>query len=103
MDDERADESLGALVSRRQTSQCQNFPAFRHGRYLTLVVIALDVGTSSARAALYDESGRPLPGRSHQVPYSPTMPPDGGVEHDAARLLDAAAAFLDGEPPHRAP
>ena len=67
------------------------------------MVIALDVGTSSARAALYDESGRPLPGRSHQVPYSPTMTPDGGVEHDAARLLDAVAACLDGVHPNRPP
>jgi len=67
------------------------------------VVIALDVGTSSARAALYDGGGRPIPGRSHQVHYSPTVTPDGGVEHDAARLLDAVVACLDGVHPNRPP
>lgn len=67
------------------------------------MVIALDVGTSSARAALYDESGRPVPGRSHQVQYAPLVTPDGGVEHDAMRLLDAVAACLDGVHPNRPP
>jgi gluconokinase len=59
------------------------------------MVIALDVGTSSARATLYDVSGRPVPGRFHQVPYEPALTPDGGVEHDARRLLDAVVACLD--------
>ena len=60
------------------------------------MVIALDVGTSSARAALYDAAGRPVPGRFHQVRYEPVVTPSGGVEHDPARLLDAVAACLDG-------
>jgi len=60
------------------------------------MVIALDVGTSSTRASLYDATGHPVPGRLRQVPYEPTVTPDGGVEHDATRLLEAVAACLDG-------
>lgn len=59
------------------------------------MVIALDLGTSSARASLYDARGRAVEGRFHQVPYAPTMTADGGVEHDPARLLDAATVCLD--------
>jgi gluconokinase len=59
------------------------------------MVIALDVGTSSARASLYDDAGRPLREGFHQVPYEPRVSADGGVEHDPARLLDAVATCLD--------
>ncbi len=59
------------------------------------MVIALDVGTSSARAGLYDDAGRAVAGRFHQVRYEPAILPGGGVEHDPARLLEAAAACLD--------
>ena len=59
------------------------------------MVIALDVGTSSARATLYDAGGRPVPERFHQVLYEPRMTADGGVEHDPTRLLDAVATCLD--------
>jgi gluconokinase len=59
------------------------------------MVIAVDVGTSSARASLYDAAGRPVAGRFHQIAYEPTVTPDGGVEHDPAALLDAVAACLD--------
>jgi gluconokinase len=59
------------------------------------MVIALDVGTSSARAALYDARGRAVEGRFHQVPYEATTTPDGGVEHDPRTLLAAATAGLD--------
>src|SRR2546421_5050677 len=59
------------------------------------VVIAVDVGSSSARAALFDARGEPLPGRFHQVPYEAHITPDGGVEHDPAVLLNAVATCLD--------
>lgn len=59
------------------------------------MVIALDVGTSSARADLYDAAGRQVADRFHRVPYEPRVTADGGVEHDPARLLDAAATCLD--------
>ena len=59
------------------------------------MVIALDVGTSSARATLFDTGGRPLPERFHQVLYEPRMTADGGVEHDPTALLDAVATCVD--------
>jgi gluconokinase len=59
------------------------------------MVIALDVGTSSARAGLYDALGRPVADRFHQVPYEPRVTADGGVEHDPAELIEAVAACLD--------
>ena len=59
------------------------------------MVIALDLGTSSARATLYDRDGHAVPERFHQVTYEPTLTPDGGVEHDPSVLLDAVATCLD--------
>ncbi len=60
------------------------------------MILALDVGTSSARAGLYDDAAQPLPGRSRQAHYRPRVTPDGGVEHDPAILLDAVASCIDG-------
>lgn len=59
------------------------------------MILAIDVGTSSTRAALYDGAGRPIPGRFHRVRYEPVLTPDGGVEHDPRRLLEAVAACVD--------
>lgn len=59
------------------------------------MVITLDIGTSSARAALRDRDGRAVDNRFHQVRYRPVVTGDGGVEHDPARLLDAVASCLD--------
>ena len=59
------------------------------------MILAIDVGTSSARAALYDEAGRAMEGRFHQVGYEPAVTADGGVEHDPRRLLQAVATCVD--------
>ena len=59
------------------------------------MVIALDVGTSSARAAAYDDTGRRVEHRFHSESYTPSTTAEGGVEHDPARLLDAIATCLD--------
>jgi gluconokinase len=59
------------------------------------MVIALDLGTSSARATLYDRDGHAVPDRFHQVTYEPTLTHDGGAEHDPTVLLDAIATCLD--------
>jgi gluconokinase len=59
------------------------------------MVIALDVGTSSARAAVYDHSGTLIPQRFHQVAYEARVTPDGGVEHDAGTLFGAVVRCLD--------
>ncbi len=59
------------------------------------MILALDVGTSSARTGLYDDGGRRAGDRFHQVEYAPAVTADGGVEHDPARLLEAVTACLD--------
>jgi gluconokinase len=59
------------------------------------MVIAVDVGSSSARARAYAADGQPVAGLSHQAPYEPRVTPDGGVEHDPGVLLEAVATCLD--------
>ena len=59
------------------------------------MILALDVGSSSARAAMYEETGAAVPGRFHQIPYEPTLTADGGVEHDPNVLLAAVESCLD--------
>src|SRR5882762_5464947 len=59
------------------------------------MVIAVDVGTSSARASAYAVDGRAVSGLYHQVPYEPRVTADGGVEHDPGVLLAAVATCLD--------
>lgn len=59
------------------------------------MILTVDVGTSSARAALHDESGRGLDGSFHHVAYRPDTTPDGGMAHDAGRVLDAVTACID--------
>ena len=59
------------------------------------LIVALDLGTSSARALLFDGRGRNLPGLEAQIPYRMTTTPDGGVEIDADRLVDIVAQTID--------
>ncbi len=59
------------------------------------MILALDVGTSSTRAAVYDRAGRAVAGGFHQVSHRPSMAGDGGVEHDPGRLLDAVVRCVD--------
>lgn len=60
------------------------------------LVLALDVGTSSARAGLYDDRGRLLPATEAASAYAPAWSEDGGATLSAARLLAALAAAMDG-------
>ena len=60
-----------------------------------LLIVALDLGTSSARAILFDGSGRNLPGLESQIPYRMKTTSDGGVEMDADRLVDIVAKTID--------
>jgi FGGY family of carbohydrate kinases, N-terminal domain len=55
---------------------------------------AHDVGTSSARARVFDASGQPEEGAEGHVAYEPVTTADGGVELDAGRLVDAVASAL---------
>jgi gluconokinase len=66
------------------------------------MILAIDIGTSSARAALYDDAGAPVTGGVRQIEYRARITADGGVEHDAGQLLDAAAACVDAIAPHAA-
>ena len=61
-----------------------------------MLVLALDVGTSSARACAFDTAGRAQPGARGQVTYEPRTTPDGGVELDADLLLEATGEAIDG-------
>lgn len=58
-------------------------------------MLALDVGTSSTRAMLFDREGRAVEGLETQTPYRLRTTPDGGVEGDADQLIDVAAAAID--------
>ena len=61
---------------------------------LTELIVALDVGTTSVRALLYDTRGQALgPRTSRPTPLSTT--PDGGAEVDADQLVDAVLGCLE--------
>jgi gluconokinase len=60
-----------------------------------MAVLALDVGSSSARAAVYDDDGTTGDGRFHRQSYEPRLTGDGGVEHEAGAVLEAVAACID--------
>ena len=53
-------------------------------------ILAIDQGTTSTRAILFDPSGRAL--RSHAVPLRQIYPANGWVEHDATEIWQAALA-----------
>ncbi len=57
---------------------------------------SLDIGTSSVRAGLYDEHGRPVPGAAAQEHHAPVTTAEGGVEHDPDLLVAAAVRCLAG-------
>ncbi len=50
-------------------------------------LLALDQGTTSTRAILFDAQARPL--RSHAVPLNQVYPANGWVEHDPAEIWQA--------------
>ncbi len=58
-------------------------------------VLALDVGTSSARAMLFDGEARPIPEAFAKVPHRATPHPDGGASFDADELLEKAFDTID--------
>jgi gluconokinase len=58
-------------------------------------VLALDIGTSSVRAVVHDERGRPVQGELAQTKYEPTHGHDGQADFDADHLVDATKAAID--------
>jgi gluconokinase len=59
------------------------------------LTLALDVGTSSARAALYDSRGRQIENVGGRTHYQMTATQDGGVEIEAGRLIEIICATID--------
>ncbi len=59
------------------------------------LVLALDLGTSSVRGALYDAAGRAVPGSGAKRAHAPRTTADGGAEFDAEALLAELAEVVD--------
>ncbi|HEX2173298.1 MAG TPA: gluconokinase [Dehalococcoidia bacterium] len=66
------------------------------GRAASPLVLALDVGTSSCRAGLFDGVGRRVAVRPGQLPTPVDLTTDGGAEVDADRLVATVTATIDG-------
>lgn len=59
------------------------------------LVLAVDIGTSSARAALYDAAAREVMGTDSHVRREFTATPDGGAEDEAEDLLADVLRVID--------
>lgn len=59
-------------------------------------VLAIDMGTSSTRALLFDRLGRQLQVTETQLPYEVTTTTDGGVTLDPGMVLTLTARAVDG-------
>ncbi len=60
------------------------------------LVLALDFGTSSLRALLFDRDGRGVQETEEQLRYSLRTTPDGGAEVEAGPLFDLLVRCIDG-------
>src|SRR5262245_51816398 len=63
--------------------------------YNAMRVLALDVGSSSARAACFGADGEPVPGALGQVRYEMITSPDGAAELDSETVLAAVTQAID--------
>ena len=61
----------------------------------TPFVLTFDVGTSSARAVLYDAQARPIDDMTAQIAHDMTTSADGGVFCDADALVERTAKVID--------
>ena len=59
------------------------------------LILALDVGTSSIRALVYDALGRAVDGAESRAIYEMKTTPDGGVEAEADELVDLTCRTID--------
>jgi gluconokinase len=69
--------------------------AVRSDRAERPLVLALDIGSSSVRAALHDRLGRTVAGQTARVPYTWDVGPDGAVRISTQALLDVVGETLD--------
>jgi gluconokinase len=58
-------------------------------------VLALDIGTSSVRGALYDEQGQEIEGTQARITRSLATTSDGGAELEANEAIDQTARAID--------
>ncbi len=58
-------------------------------------VLALDVGTSSVRAMVFDREARPIPEALVRVPHRPTPHAGGGATFDAEHLMERLLGTID--------
>lgn len=58
-------------------------------------ILALDIGTSHARAQLFDRLGNAVPGIEGRQSYQFTILPEGGIEMDANELLAHIIGSID--------
>jgi gluconokinase len=61
----------------------------------TPLVLALDVGTSSVRGALYDERGTEVPDTQERLVRGMKTTADGGAELDAGQAIEETARVID--------
>jgi gluconokinase len=59
------------------------------------LVLTLDIGTSSARAMIFDRLARPVMGLEGRQEYEARTTPDGGSELDADAVLEGLARAID--------
>ena len=59
-------------------------------------ILSVDVGSSSVRAGLYEDSGEGVEGTEVKLDYDFEYTPDGGASKDADEVLDLVARAVDG-------
>lgn len=59
------------------------------------LILAIDIGTSSTRALVYDALGRPVKNAVFQVGYMMNTTPDGGVFANPKLIVDSTAECID--------
>src|SRR3954471_6268273 len=62
---------------------------------MSALILALDLGTSSSRTALFDSEGRRLPGTTAQQLYPLVTSADGAAELEPGVLLTAVRRCLE--------
>lgn len=64
--------------------------------YQAPFVLAVDIGSSSVKAGLYDATARAVEGTDVSVPHDQVVASDGTSEEDASQIQVAAEHAIDG-------